>query len=75
VTEVVTKFGKIYDVDLRYQVLGAPELDGAKMVVNKLKLPISIDEYINMVRAFEIKVMADVDILPGLYYYLSLTRL
>lgn len=65
VTEVVAKFGKIYDVDLRYQVLGAPELDGAKMVVNKLKLPISIDEYINMVRAFEIKVMADVNILPG----------
>jgi len=64
---VVAKFGKTYDLDLRYRVLGAPELDGAKMVVSELKLPISIEEYINMVRAFEIKALSDVDILPGFY--------
>jgi hypothetical protein len=58
-------------LDLRYRVLGAPELDGAKMVVNELKLPISIEEYINMVREFESKVMSDVDVLPGSYYFIS----
>lgn len=68
VTEVVAKFGKTYNLDLRYRVLGAPEKDGAKMVVNELKLPISIEEYMKMVRSFENKVMSDVDILPGSYY-------
>lgn len=72
VTEVVAKFGKTYHLDLRYRVLGAPELDGAKMVVNELKLPITIEEYISMVRAFESKVMADVDILPGCYYFVNI---
>lgn len=72
VTEVASKFGKTYNLDLRYRVLGAPELDGAKMVVKELKLPISIEEYINMVRAFENKVLSEVDILPGFYYFISL---
>lgn len=69
--EVVGKFGKTYNLDLRYRVLGAPELDGAKMVVNELKLPISIEEYINMVRDIESKVMSDVEVLPGSYYFIS----
>lgn len=69
---MVAKFGKTYDLDLRYRVLGAPEFDGAKMVVNELKLPISVEEYINMIRTFENKVLSDVDILPGFYYFLSL---
>lgn len=68
-TEVAAKFGKTYSLDLRYKVLGAPELDGARMVVNELKLPISVEEYISMVRAFESKVMSDVDILPGSYNF------
>lgn len=72
VIEVASKFGKTYDLDLRYRVLGAPELDGAKMVVKELKLPISVEEYINMVRAFENKVLSEVDILPGSYYFISL---
>lgn len=53
---------------MRYRVLGAPELDGAKMVVNELNLPISIEEYITMVRALENKVMSNVHILPGSYF-------
>lgn len=65
---MASKFGKTYNLDLRYRVLGAPEVDGAKMVVNELKLPISIEEYISMVRAYENKVLSDVDILPGSYY-------
>lgn len=68
VIKVVAKFGKTYDLDLRSRVLGAPELDGAKMVVNELNLPISVEEYINMVRAIKSKVMSDVDVLPGFYY-------
>lgn len=71
VTEVVARFGKTYNLDLRYRVLGAPELDGAKMVVNELQLPVSVEEYINMVREFENKVMSDVDVLPGSYYFIS----
>lgn len=69
-TEVAAKFGKMYNLDLRYRVLGAPEHDGAKMVVSELKLPISVEEYINMVRAFENKVMSDVELLPGSYYFI-----
>lgn len=68
---VIAKFGKTYNLDLRYRVLGAPELDGAKMIVNELKLPVSIEEYVNMVRAFENKVLSDVDLLPGPYYLYS----
>lgn len=56
---------------MRYRVLGAPELDGAKMVVNELKLPVSIEEYTTMIRALENKVMSNVDILPGSYFFLS----
>lgn len=69
---MASKFGKTYNLDLRYRVLGAPELDGAKMVVKELKLPISVEEYINMVRAFENKVLSDVGILPGSYYFILL---
>jgi len=63
---VASKFGKTYNLDLRYRVLGAPELDGAKMVVNELNLPISIEEFLNMVHAIENKVLPNVPILPGL---------
>lgn len=62
---MASKFGKTYNLDLRYRVLGAPELDGAKMVVDELNLPISIEEFLSMVHAFENKVLSDVDILPG----------
>lgn len=68
---MAAKFGKLYNLDLRYKVLGAPELDGAKMVISELKLPLSVEEYVNMVREFESKVMSDVDILPGSYYFFS----
>jgi len=47
-------------------VLGAPEFDGAKMVVNELNLPISIEEFIIMVHAFENKILSNVGVLPGL---------
>lgn len=69
---MVAKFGKTYNLDLRYRVLGAPELDGATMVVNELKLPISVKEYTDMVRSFENDVLSDVDVLPGSYFYFSL---
>lgn len=65
---MAAKFGKTYDLDLRYRVLGAPELAGAKLVVSELKLPISVEEYIYMIHAIENKVMSDVDILPGSYF-------
>jgi len=67
VTAVASKFGKTYNLDLRYRVLGAPEFDGAKMVVNELNLPISIEEFMIMVREFENKVLSDVGLLPGWY--------
>jgi len=63
---VAAKFGKTYNLDLRYKVLGAPEFDGARMVVNELNLPISVEEFIIMVHAFENKVLSDVGLLPGL---------
>jgi len=47
-------------------VLGAPEFDGAQMIVNELNLPISIEEFLIMVHAIENKVLPDVAILPGL---------
>lgn len=65
---MAAKFGKTYNLDLRYRVLGAPELDGAKLVVSELKLPVSVEEYINMIHAIENKVMSDVDVLPGSYF-------
>lgn len=36
------------------------------MIVNELNLPISIEEFLNMVHAIENKVLPDVAILPGL---------
>lgn len=70
VAEVVAKFGKTYSLDLCFRILGAPELDGAKIVVNELKLPISIEEYMHMVREIKSKVMSDVDVLPGFYFFI-----
>lgn len=67
-TVVAARFGKIYNLDLRYKVLGAPEMDGAKMIVNELKLPIPVEEYIDMVHTYENKFLSDVDVLPGSYY-------
>lgn len=63
---MASKFGKTYDLSLRYRVLGAPEFDGAQMIVNELNLPISIEEFLIMVHAIENKVLPDVAILPGL---------
>lgn len=68
---MAAKFGKLYNLDLRYRVLGAPELDGAKMVISELNLPLSVEEYVNMVHEFESKVMSDVNVLPGSYYFIS----
>lgn len=65
VAAVASKFGKTYDLGLRYRVLGAPEFDGAQMIVNELNLPISIEEFLNLVHAIENKVLPNVAILPG----------
>ncbi|XP_050419942.1 pseudouridine-5'-phosphatase-like [Adelges cooleyi] len=65
VSEVVASFGKDYSQDLRYRVLGAPQLDGAKLVVDELKLPTSVSDFIQMINKIEKKLLPNVDVLPG----------
>ncbi|XP_050538069.1 pseudouridine-5'-phosphatase-like isoform X6 [Daktulosphaira vitifoliae] len=71
VSDVVAKFGKIYNLDLRYRVLGAPEIEGAKMVVNELQLDISVNHFIEMVHKIEENLLPHVNILPGVERFLQ----
>lgn len=56
--EVVEPFGKVFDFELKREIMGGGALPGAKTVVDRLQLPITPEEYLTqreavLVRLFE----------------------
>lgn len=63
---VVGKYGKTYTYDIKQKVLGFTGADAAKQVIQLLDLPLTWQEYYNLVRQEYPIVVCDVQLMPGM---------
>ncbi|MDD9857761.1 MAG: HAD-IA family hydrolase [Gammaproteobacteria bacterium] len=63
--EIVGRFGKTYDWDLKAQMIGRPALDSARFLVEQLQLPISAGQYLAERCKLSQRAFAACDALPG----------
>lgn len=45
-SEILQRYGKVYDWNLKAQLMGRKEMDAAEFLVNEVDLPISAQEYL-----------------------------
>ncbi|XP_014254876.1 probable pseudouridine-5'-phosphatase [Cimex lectularius] len=62
---VIASFGKEYTPDLRLAVLGTKEQDTSKLIVEKLKLPVTPEEFGKLAKTEQFKVMNNIPLKPG----------
>ncbi|XP_015835839.1 pseudouridine-5'-phosphatase isoform X3 [Tribolium castaneum] len=62
---VVGKYGKTYTYDIKQRVLGFTGADAAKQVIKLLDLPLTWEEYYNLVKEQYPLVMSDASLMPG----------
>lgn len=64
-TQIAQEHGKEFPDDLRIQILGRQEIDGATMIVETLQLNMTPEEFLKKVRAMEESEMANVKFMHG----------
>jgi pseudouridine-5'-monophosphatase len=45
IQQVVSAWGKVYDWSIKRDMIGRSELEGARVLISRLELPVSIEEY------------------------------
>ena len=45
IQQVVSAWGKVYDWSIKRDMIGRSELEGARILISRLELPVSIEEY------------------------------
>jgi len=63
--EIVGKFGKTYDWDLKARMIGRPAPESARMLVDALQLPITPQQYLDRRAELSRDAFAACDALPG----------
>jgi pseudouridine 5'-phosphatase len=71
---VLTRFGKVYDWELKRQVIGGDPLVGARLVVQQLQLPITPEAYLSEREALMFELCKTVAPMPGAAAWLELLR-
>lgn len=67
-TEIANEYGKEFPDDLRIEILGLQELDGATLIVNTLELDITPELFLEKAHKIEEKEMAKVELMHGDYH-------
>lgn len=64
-TSVINEYGKQYDWDLQSQVMGKSAEQGVEIILEKLNLPLTVEEYLTKVREICKTTLPDAKLLPG----------
>ncbi|KAK9888471.1 hypothetical protein WA026_000720 [Henosepilachna vigintioctopunctata] len=64
-TEITAEYGKIFDLNIRLKILGTPEPDTARILIEELKLPLTIDEFLKVYRARTAEQLTNPQLMPG----------
>ncbi|MGC4090208.1 MAG: HAD-IA family hydrolase [Polyangiaceae bacterium] len=62
---VVGEYGHVYDWSLKRDMMGRSDIEGAELVVSRLKLPISVAEYMSRREPILESLLADSPVVPG----------
>jgi len=62
---IVARFGKTYDWSVKSQLIGRPEMESARRLVEALELPITPEEYLTERRAELARLMPGCSAMPG----------
>lgn len=65
IQNVVGKYGKTFTWEIKTQMMGSTRFDGANMLIDKLELPITWEEYDRLVHEEYNIVLRDTEIFPG----------
>lgn len=63
---MIREFGKKYTKELQMKVMGAPDVDGAKTVVQELELPTTSEDFLVEFRRRSLSVVSHCDLMPGI---------
>ena len=63
--EIAQRYGKTFDTTVKLKIAGRPTFDSAKIVIDSLHLPLSIEEYLNERNQLLYPLYSQVKTLPG----------
>lgn len=62
---IVGKYGKTFTMDIKVKQMGRKEPEAAKVVIESLDLPLTVDQYLQMSHEQQEKLFPSVELLPG----------
>ncbi|XP_054930969.1 uncharacterized protein [Dermacentor andersoni] len=62
---VAERHGKKYTWELKMRVMGIPDIDAARVVIDTLKLPLSVDQYLAELDRFYMAALPKAQLMPG----------
>lgn len=62
---IVGQYGKTFTMDIKVKQMGRKEPEAAKVVIESLDLPITVDQYLQMSHEQQEKLFPSVELLPG----------
>ncbi|XP_022908025.2 pseudouridine-5'-phosphatase-like isoform X1 [Onthophagus taurus] len=65
IKKIASKYGKEYTLEVRSELTGRTQVDSAKIAVEKMKLPITIDEYLEQYHPLCREFLQTPDLMPG----------
>lgn len=64
-SEIISRYGKKYPIELRKKILGTTELNTATVITKELNLPLTPDEYQTEVKKLQKDRLHTAEIMPG----------
>ncbi|XP_048746881.1 pseudouridine-5'-phosphatase-like [Ostrea edulis] len=65
VQNIVGQYGKTFTMDIKVKQMGRKEPEAAKIVIDTLDLPLTVDQYLQMAHEQQEKLFPTVNLLPG----------
>ncbi|XP_045200903.2 pseudouridine-5'-phosphatase-like [Mercenaria mercenaria] len=64
-TTVCSEYGKTYTWDIKKHLMGQKEAVSARMIIDKLELPLTVEEYLTKIHVHHERLFPNVPFLPG----------
>lgn len=65
ISSVAESYGKKYTIEIQAKVVGRPDLDGARVAVSEMKLPITPEQFLQKYKLLASDSVAKVALMPG----------
>lgn len=63
--KVIDPFGKTYTWDVKQQLMGTQEYESAQKMIDIYELPLTCEEFVQLVREYNYEMMKLAELLPG----------